>query len=258
MNDLIKKYIQQHRADFDTAVPGAQGWSGVEKMLQRLPQADALEKFVACERMLFDEQVPSDLLWARIEAVLPKNIDLEQFIQQNRCDFDAELPGVQAWEQIAHQLPKPPVRRIYMHWQRSLARVAASLALIVVGIGAGIWYERQDSPSDGMAMSDVSNEYAELEQFYQQGITQKQAKLANFAPQQTEEIGRDLAQMDEMMEQLRRELATVPSSNREQVVRAMIENYQAKTAILQRVLEYLEETKTGGDNSKQRNEIKNI
>lgn len=258
MNDLIKKYIQQHRADFDTAVPGAQGWSGVEKMLQRMPHTDALERFVACERMLFDQQVPPESLWAKIEADLPQNIDLEQFIRQNRCEFDTELPDVKAWEQINTQLPKPPVRRVTMQWQRSLARVAASLALVVVGIGAGIWYERQDGSSEGMAMSDVSNEYAELEQYYQQGITQKQAKLANFAPQQTEEIGRDLAQMDEMMEQLRRELATVPSSNREQVVRAMIENYQAKTAILQRVLEYLEETQTGGDNRKQRNDIKNI
>ena len=138
MNDLIKNYIQQHRADFDTAVPGAQGWSGVAKMLQRLPHADGLERFVACERMLFDEQVPSEALWARIEAELPQNIDLEQFIRNNRCEFDTELPGIHAWEQINTQLPKPPVRRVTMQWQRSLARVAASLALIVVAIGAGI------------------------------------------------------------------------------------------------------------------------
>ncbi len=60
------------------------------------------------------------------------------------------------------------------------------------------------------------------------------------------------------MEQLRQELAIVPPGNREQVVRAMIENYKAKTAILQRVLERLEESANGGDNRKQSNAIKNI
>jgi putative component of toxin-antitoxin plasmid stabilization module len=38
----------------------------------------------------------------------------------------------------------------------------------------------------------------------------------------------------------------------------MINNYKAKMAILQRVLERLEETNHGDDNSKQSNGIKNI
>jgi hypothetical protein len=42
------------------------------------------------------------------------------------------------------------------------------------------------------------------------------------------------------MLELRGELANVPPGNREQVVRAMIDNYKAKAAILERVLERLE------------------
>ena len=59
-------------------------------------------------------------------------------------------------------------------------------------------------------------------------------------------------------EELRQELANVPPGNREQVVRAMIENYKAKASILERVLERLEESKPNQENSKQRYETEKI
>jgi hypothetical protein len=107
-------------------------------------------------------------------------------------------------------------------------------------------------------MSDVSGEYKELEQFYQRDITVKREKLATFTGSQPAEVGEDLEHLDEIMAELRRDLADVPPGNREQVIRAMIENYKAKMAILQRVLERLEQSNNGGDNSKKSNGIKNI
>ena len=68
----------------------------------------------------------------------------------------------------------------------------------------------------------------------------------------------DIEQLDKIMDELRRELASVPEGNRQQVVRAMIENYKSKTAILQRVLEHLEENQNRGKNSKSSNETKNM
>jgi hypothetical protein len=137
-------------------------------------------------------------------------------------------------------------------------RMAASLALLIAGIGGGIWYERNGNATEGMAMSDVSGEYKELEQFYQRDITVKREKLATFTGSQPAEVGEDLEHLDEIMAELRRDLADVPPGNREQVIRAMIENYKAKMAILQRVLERLEQSNNGGDNSKKSNGIKNI
>lgn len=260
MKDSLKQFIQQHREAFDASIPGAHGWSGLERLLERLPDSDPLERQLMCDRVLLDTAMPTDLLWAKIEKVLDKNaaqLDIETFIRQNREAFDQNLPSAKAWENIAGSLSKPKAIKVEMGWQRSILRIAASLALLVVGIGAGIWYERQGAAS-GMAMSEVSGEYKELEQYYQRGISVKQEKLATFTGSQPAEVGEDLEQLDEIMEQLRLELAEVPPGNREQVVRAMIENYKAKTAILQRVLERLEQTKHGGDNSKQRNGIKNI
>lgn len=257
----LKQFIQQHRDAFDARVPGAHGWAGVERMLGRLPESDAIERSLMYDRVLLDTEVPSAKIWANIERELDGQMGtsgLESFIQQNREAFDAEMPSAQAWENISGSLPKPRAIKVHIGWHRSLMRIAASLALLVAGIGGGIWYERQTSVSSGMAMSDVSNEYKELEQYYKRDITVKREKLATFTGSQPEEVGEDLEHLDEIMEELRRELAEVPPGNREQVVRAMIENYKAKTAILQRVLERLEESKNEGNDRKQSNGIKNI
>jgi uncharacterized membrane protein len=261
MIDTLNIFIQQNRNAFDAAVPGAHGWPGLERMLERLPDSDGLERQLMCDRVLLDTAAPSEALWAGIEKTLDENAantGLESFIRQNREAFDSELPQGQAWEKIAGSLPKPKAIKVHIGWQRSIMRIAASVALLVAGIGGGIWYERHGAAASGMAMSDVSGEYKELEQFYQRGISVKQEKLATFTGNQPAEVGEDLEQLDEVMEQLRRELADVPPGNREQVVRAMINNYKAKMAILQRVLERLEESNNGGDNSKQSNGIKNI
>ncbi|MBK6995758.1 MAG: hypothetical protein IPH31_12810 [Lewinellaceae bacterium] len=261
MTDSLNIFIQKHRDAFDAAVPGAHGWPGLERMLERLPDSDVLERQIMCDRVLLDTAMPSDLVWAGIEKDLDRltqHTDLESFIHQNREAFDAEMPSGQAWENISQSLPKPKAIKVHIGWQRSIMRIAASLVLLVVGIGGGIWYERQGGHPSGMAMSEVSGEYAELEQFYQRGISVKQEKLATFTGNQAAEVGEDLEQLDVIMEQLQLELANVPPGNREQVVRAMINNYKAKMAILQRVLEHLEKSNNGGDNSKQSNGIKNI
>lgn len=261
MTDHLNIFIQKHRDAFDHAVPGAHGWPGLERMLDRLPHADGLERQLMCDRVLLDTAEPSSLLWAKIEHSLDGRVqssDIEDFIRLNRDAFDMEMPQGQTWEHIVGSLPKPKAIKVQMGWHRSIMRIAASLSLLIVGIGGGIWYERHGAAASGMAMSDVSNEYAELEQFYQRSISVKQEKLATFTGNQPAEVGEDLEHLDEVMEQLRLELADVPPGNREQVVRAMIENYKAKTAILQRVLERLEQTNNGGDNSKQSNGIKNI
>jgi hypothetical protein len=82
--------------------------------------------------------------------------------------------------------------------------------------------------------------------------------LASIRGSQPAEVRADLEQLDKAMEELRLELANVPPGNREQVVRAMIENYQAKLIILKRVLERLDDTQNGGDNRTLSNGIKNI
>lgn len=256
MHDSIKIFIQQHRAAFDMVLPGAHGWLAVQKVLDRLPAADGLEREILLNRLLLDTAEPPVHIWTNIAADLnarPSADPLEQFIHQHRTDFDTAQPDLQVWGNLAAHLPaaRQTAKKVRFEWQKTLLRAAASIVLLATGAGLGIWYSAQaGSDRSGMAMSEVSAEYRELEQFYQRDIHVKQQQLSTFAGNQPGEVHVDLEQMDAAMQELRSELATVPPGNREQVVRAMIENYKAKMAILQRVLERLAPTRTDHNDNK--------
>ena len=107
------------------------------------------------------------------------------------------------------RLLKEKARVIPLNWPRDLSRIAASIALIAVGLTAGIWYGR-DHSDQGMAMAEVSPEYAELERCYEHDISGKKEKLASFTGSQSADVLQDLDQLDRIMEELRQELAAVP------------------------------------------------
>ncbi len=252
MSDALKIFISEHRNALDTAVPDAHHWKGLARVLDRLPQADSLERNILCDRILLDAAAPSKDLWAKITNALncqAQDTDpLECFIREHREAMDNEYPNQQIWANINQQiaLPTAPKTKIVRMagWQRNLLRAAAALALLITGMGAGMWYSQNNMGlmnQNGMAMSEVSTEYAELEAYYQREIESKQQQLAHFTSNSTTDLEGDLLQMDKNMQELRAELANVPAGNREQVVRAMIENYKAKASILQRVLEHLQE-----------------
>jgi hypothetical protein len=266
MEDRIRQFIRDHRNAFDEATPDAHGWKGLEHALDRLQTADGLERSLLVNRILLDTETPADHLWAGIDQALSGrpsagHDSIESFIAANRDHLDDAVPDLRVWSGIDQTLPASPRQAIKVQigfgWQRSILRAAASIALLLTGVGLGLWYARHDDKAmAGMAMSDVSHEYAELEQYYQRDIAGKQVKLTSLNGSQSAEIHEDLEQLDDVMTELRQELATVPPGNREQVVRAMIDNYKAKTAILQRVLERLEQTET--NNSGKKHETKRI
>lgn len=260
MKDSIKIFIQQNREAFDTEKPGAQGWESVDKVLTRLKTADNLEQSVLLNRLLLDRAAVPEHLWTGISAQLDKCENagnLERFICENRAEMDTEVPDLNVWANLNASLPKPKAKIIRMPWQQYLRRIAAALALLITGLAAGIWYADANG-SNAMALADVSPEYAELEQYYKHEIKTKKTQLASYSGSQSADVLQDIDQLDRIMEDLQRELAMVPEGNRQQVVRAMIENYKSKAAILERVLGHLEENQNTGNNSKLRNEIKNM
>jgi hypothetical protein len=255
MSDSLKLFIQHNRQEFDNETPGLQCWESLTRSLERLPVADPLEKYLIESRELFDTEQPSALLWDSVkQQIKPASGDcaLEMYISENREALDAAQPVWQLWTKIETQIGHSSAN----NWKRKLYKIAAAVALLLTGLAAGIWYEKNGSRS--MEMADVSPEYAELERYYESDIIGKKEKLATFTGSQSADVFRDLEQLDQTMEELKRELASVPPGNRQQVVRAMIENYQSKTAILQRVLEHLEEDQNRGKNSKLSHEVKNM
>lgn len=259
--DYIKNFIEQHRHAFDAALPGAHAWEGIDQTLDRLKTADGLERAVLLDRVLLDTALPPDAVWAAVEQTLDAAQapdELESFIRQHREAFDVETPDGRVWAAI--EAAAPPAKKakvVGMPWTRHLLRAAAAIALLLAGVGLGIWYAGlKETPA--MAMGDVSGEYREVEQYYQRDIAGKQQRLATFTGYQPAEVDEDLQQLDRIMSELRRDLANVPPGNREQVVRAMIENYKAKASILERVLERLEDSRPDQHNSNQHHETDHI
>lgn len=244
----IEGFIQQHRQEFDSALPTDSHWKSISKSLKQLQNGDSIAHFIAINRSVMDTEMPNLQVWDKINAALtpPKatTLDtqdlLEDFIQHNRSDFDSEIPDAKIWNQVSQQTA--PMGTLRVSWLRSIARFAAAIALLLIGASLGLWYARQEQDTYvGMKMSDVSKEYAAIEQHYEREIEHKKTKLARFASNpSTSEIFGDMEQMDKTMEELRIELSNVPPGNQEQIIRVMIENYKTKSMVLEQVLEAMQ------------------
>lgn len=255
--DIIEQFITRHREALDAAPPDAHGWGTLERLLERLPDADALERQLLCQRPLLDLEETPPMLWGSICRQLdaaPNTDPLERFILKNRAALDtAEAPDA-VWEKLSTSTPENNpqtpsrgntvrLRFLSANTGRRLMRAAAALALLLTGAGIGMWYDSvPGKPAQTVALGEIAPEYAELEQYYIRDIHLKQQQLNRISVNEDHDVTQDLAQLDQMMEELRSELQHVPPANREKVVRALIENYKAKAAILERVLERLEQT----------------
>ncbi|MFN4081803.1 MAG: hypothetical protein ACK4NS_12970 [Saprospiraceae bacterium] len=205
----IESFIRQHREDLDIDAPPARVWRRIDAALSRRP-SDALERLVSAQRDALDVHTPSPALWPRIARALPTD---------------------------------RPALRV----GRALRQVAAAAALLLIGLTGGIFFQKTQQADHtppkpvarAMSMSELSPQYARLESDYIRQISEKRAQLRQLAGRQAVEVQNDLRQMELIMAELQQELALVPPANREQVVRVMIETYEAKAAILTRVLERL-------------------
>ena len=205
-----------------------------------------IESFISRHRKAMDAATPPPQVWERLNAALAQRESdaLERFIRERRADFDTYAPSSALWLRIAQALGESPARPVW-RVSRRLAQAAAAVTLLLIGLAGGMQYQkmnrdtRTETSARAMAMSDLSPQYARLESDYIRQIAEKSAQLGQFAGYQAVEVQNDLLQMELIMAELQQELAQVPPGNREQVAQAMIETYEAKAAILTRVLERL-------------------
>jgi hypothetical protein len=240
--DTLEKFIAKNREAFDVVATPATAWG---EILRGLERKGSLEQFIADNKPDFDVATPSDKVGEQLWLALSKKSDgLEEFLIENKNQLDVATPPKAVWDKIEQNLPKSQAKVLFLgEYSKVLMRIAAGLALLITCFGAGMWYANSaNSGGNEMAMSEVSNEYAELEEFYQRDIAGKTQKLATFTSTNSHAVvSEDMVQMDKMMEELKKELANVPVNKREQIIRAMIENYKAKAKILEKVLENIQE-----------------
>ncbi len=167
--------------------------------------------------------------------------NLEQFIQAHREDFDQEIPGLNVWANIDQTLSQQKTHTIKrIHLWKSLRIAAAVLVLMVMGGFIGSYITQIQLGNIPENLTQISPEYAEMEQYYQQQIQDKYTQLVNY--EQADVVKPDLDQLDTIMEELRTELVEAPQGSEEQIIENLIQSYQTKIDILSRVLERIQMT----------------
>ncbi len=235
----MEHFIRQQRDAFDNAPAPPQVWEAISRQLDRWDAVAREEHFIALHRPLLDTEVPRACVWTRLQVPAPVE-DVETFIQQHRSAFDGQRPHPRVWAGIAQRLPKSGAKRLF---DTPWVRAAAAAALLLMSMGTGLWLgiEHRQRLLTPRSLSDISSEYAELEQYFQREIQYRKNRLAQVtAYSSPATVLEDLRQIDLAMAELQAELAQVPPAKREPIVQAMIENYKTRLAILERVLEYLE------------------
>jgi hypothetical protein len=236
--DNLEKYILDNRGAFDTEMPDVVLWQGIES---RLSDEGTLDKFIQDNRTDFDSETPRLDLWAGIESRLIKEDSVEKFVLENKGDFDTEIPNLKVWSNIEKQLPNPlkqvsELKTLRFTWFRL---AAAAVGLLVFGVMIGLFINSKQEEKVLAVAKEIAPELSETEQFYNKKIETKLTQYAGFS--QDPSVLADLKQVDEVQAELRKELQNAPTSTREEIVKRLIENYQIKLGILERVLNNINE-----------------
>ncbi len=163
--------------------------------------------------------------------------NLENFIIERRNAFDDKEPPKMAWKKIQKELQKDNKipRRISL-W--NITKIAAAVVLLV---GSGFVFGRQSSSSAHLAEVEQNYpEFLEAKSYYEFEVNEKLAQLASYSYDASLED--DMSQLDAFMKELKAELEEAPKGTEEQIINAMISNYQTKLDILEKVLEAVKST----------------
>jgi len=166
--------------------------------------------------------------------------ELENFVLDKREAFDDAIPSLKVWADIDRALNKPSVSQP-LTFQRFFKVAAAVAVILVVGGFGGSMITRWQKADPLAIIEKVNPEYPELEQYYRQQISTKVQQLARYEPNGT--FMSDMKKMDKVMTELKEELRVAPKGQEEEIIATMIQTYQTKVAILERVLEQMRTSK---------------
>ena len=146
---------------------------------------------------------------------------LEDFIRDNRASLDDLKAPDRVWARINKK--DRPVQSLWK-WT---AMAASALLLIAVGYIFGIRTQAQPEIAGW-------DEYKEAEQYYQDRIDRKMEKIKTLPVSQ--EVLTDIQVLDEVYEQLRKQLLEDPNADAELLLSAMIRHQQQKLDIMEKIL----------------------
>jgi BMFP domain-containing protein YqiC len=132
-----------------------------------------------------------------------------------------------------------------------MLRIAAA-AVLLLGIGASAGIYLTSNPASPMVQTQQAQlplEFVEVESYFQQQYREKLNQLASY--QLEPGFQQDQQQFEQVMTELKQELAKAPEESRERIIASMIQNYHTKLDILQRLFEQLQSGNLNIENSEQ-------
>lgn len=166
---------------------------------------------------------------------------LENFIRENREAFDSEHPSSNLWERIEASLPEERIIELRPRSRFRGLRIAAAV-LLLIGMGAilGLFLNPSSnsalaSAQDNLSLAAVAPQHAEAEQFFRKQIASKIVQLQDAGL--AKEVMGDLDQLEAQMEELKKAYLEAPRESREFIIHSMIQNYQLRIELLEKVLE---------------------
>ncbi len=162
---------------------------------------------------------------------------LEKYITDHRAAFDDQSPPKHIWQQLDGQL-HPREKKSFRLW-RGFRIAAAVLLLIGLGTLLGIYVANRNFAAEAIA-NKLPTDFEELENYYQQQINTKRQQLVSFS-QEDQGIETDMQQLDQALQELKQDILSAPKGTEEQIINAMIRNYQTKIDLLETVLERMQQ-----------------
>jgi hypothetical protein len=183
---------------------------------------------------------------------------IEDWIAQHQEQLDTKGVPNGLWDKIQNNLDGklPEARLIALpkttRWGWGWYRAAAAMVLLTgMSMGAGWWMRDNQTvtPVATTSNMEISDDLLKAKAFYDEKINVKVAELEAKNPDPT--VMADLKQLDEVQIELRRELEIAPRSSREEILKTLMDNYQNKLSILERVLEHSEQNVEDKSNRRQ-------
>ena len=177
--------------------------------------------------------------------------NLEKFIQDHRNEFDSAIPSLKVWSDIDKQLAKKksPTRRSPFQ----LLKLAASILVLLAVGGVGGMYLSNGKAAHQDEIAHQFPEFQQQQQYYTQQVNLKLNQLEQY--DYGSFVQEDLKELDHFILDLKDQLKKAPRGSEQEIIDAMIQNYQTKLAILERVLERLKASAQKEQNPKKHETI---
>jgi len=179
--------------------------------------------------------------------------DLDKIIQENKSFFDSFEPDDGHFERFEQKLNKFNKKKSTFTFGYILR--AAVVAILVVLSGLWVFENFYTKTNEkGIALSEVSPEYGEVEMYYTHLVNQRYSEINQcqyLDSTQKTILMHELTEMDSIYDNLKRDLKTNP--NDERVINAMIQHYQLKVEVMNQILQQLQQVK----NINQQKSVKN-